>query len=456
MQTAATAPHPATPVHRPIPHHSSLPLVGDTLNFTQNGHEFLLKLHRKFGEIVDLDIFGMRIILLMGPDANEFVLMDREKRFASAGWIPLIGPFFNRGLMLMDFDEHKLHRHIMQGAFTNAALQGYLAEMQPLIARDAATWKDDNALQMFHRLKLMTLNLGSEVFLGQEPGADADRLNTAFLDCVRAGTGLVRFGLPGTRWHKGLQGRKVLEAYFREQLPHKRASQTNDLFSRLCHSKTEAGEQFSDEDVINHMIFVLMAAHDTTTITLTNMMYYLGKHPAWQERLREESRTLGSNPLRWEDLEKLEGIGLVMKESMRLCAPVPVIPRRMTRDTEFRGHLLPKGVMVAVSPYLTHYLPDAWSKPERFDPERFAAGRAEDRQHPFKWLPFGGGVHKCIGLHFGGMQVKAILHHLLLNFRWSVDNDYVMPVDYTSLPIPKDGLPVRWRKLRQARSVPEL
>lgn len=445
MQTASTGRQADMP--RPIPHNPSWPLIGDTLNFTQDGHNFMHRLYRDHGEIVDLSIFGMHIIFLLGPKANEFVLMDREKRFANAGWIPLIGPFFNRGVMLLDFDEHKLHRHIMQGAFSNAALQGYLAHMQPLIARDAADWKNDNALSVFKRLKLMTLNIGSEVFIGEEPGSDADRLNVAFLDCVRAGTGLVRFGLPGTRWHKGLKGRKLLENHFRQQLPLRRATQTTDLFSRLCHAKTETGESFSDEDVINHIIFVLMAAHDTTTITLTNMMYYLAKHPAWQDRLREESRAIGSDTLRWEDLDKLEGATLVMKEALRLCAPVPVLPRRVTRDTEFNGHVIPAGSLVSLSPYLTHYLPDVWSNPDTFDPERFAAGRAEDRQHPFKWLPFGGGVHKCIGLHFGGMEVKAILHHLLLNFRWSVDDSYAMPMDYTSLPIPKDGLPVRWRKL---------
>jgi cytochrome P450 len=445
MQTAVTQQH--TPPAQTIPHNRSWPLVGDTLNFTQDGHNFMLRLHREHGDIVELSIFGMRIIFMMGPQANEFVLMDREKRFANAGWIPLIGPFFNRGVMLLDFDEHKLHRHIMQGAFTNAALQGYLADMQPLIARDAAQWAPDNAMQLFKRIKLMSLNIGAEVFIGEEPGADADRMNTAFLDCVRAGTGLVRFGLPGTRWHKGLQGRKLLESCFRKQVPLRRAQETGDLFSRLCHAKTDSGESFSDEDVINHVIFVLMAAHDTTTITLSNMMYWLAKYPSWQERLREESRAIGSDTLRWEDLDKLEGATLVMKEALRLCAPVPVLPRRVTKDTEFKGHVLPAGAMIALSPYLTHHMPGVWTKPTEFDPERFSAARAEDRQHPFKWLPFGGGVHKCIGLHFGGMEVKAILHHLLLNFRWSVDDDYVMPLDYTSLPIPKDGLPVRWRKL---------
>lgn len=447
MTSATATPATQASAIRPLPHNPSWPLIGDTLNFTQDGHNFMHRLYREHGSVVDLSIFGMHIIFLLGPQANAFVLTDREKRFANAGWIPLIGPFFNRGVMLLDFDEHKLHRHIMQGAFTHTALQGYLAAMQPLIARDAAQWQTQSRFGVFKALKRMSLNIGASVFIGEEPGADADRLNAAFLACVRAGTGLVRFGLPGTRWQAGLKGRKILETYFRRQVPLRRAQQTPDLFSRLCLATTDDGAGFSDDDVINHIIFVLMAAHDTTTITLSNMMYWLAKYPAWQARLRDESRAIGSEILNWEDLDKLEGATLVMKEALRLCAPVPVLPRRLLRDTEFDGCRLPAGSLVALSPYLTHTLPDVWNQPDQFDPERFAPDRAEDREHPYKWLPFGGGVHKCIGLHFGGMEVKAILHHLLLHFRWSVKPGYTMPIDYTSLPIPKDGLPVQLERI---------
>ena len=77
-----------------------------------------------------------------------------------------------------------------------------------------------------------------------------------------------------------------------------------------------------------------------------------------------------------------------------------------------------------------------------FDPERFSPERREDRSHRYAWEPFGGGVHKCIGLYFAGMEVKAILHRLLRNYRWSVDPGYVAPYDNHSLPFPKDGQPI--------------
>ncbi|HBM23638.1 MAG TPA: cytochrome P450, partial [Alcanivorax sp.] len=174
---------------------------------------------------------------------------------------------------------------------------------------------------------------------------------------------------------------------------------------------------------------------------------HLASAPEWQERLREESRALGKTQLEYEDLEKLPGIGLAMKEALRLCAPVPSLPRRTVRDVEYDGFHIPKGSFITMAPYFTHYMEEYWPDAERFDPERFAEHRREDKVHPYAWVPFGGGAHKCIGLHFADMQVKAILHQVLLKYRWRVPADYVMPVDTTSLPVPKDGLPVTLERL---------
>jgi len=103
--------------------------------------------------------------------------------------------------------------------------------------------------------------------------------------------------------------------------------------------------------------------------------------------------------------------------------------------------------MVAISPWFTHYQTKYWSNPARFDPERFTEGRHEDKQHSFQWIPFGGGVHKCIGLHFGQLEIKVILHQILLKFRWEVPAGYIIQQDFTSLPIPKDRLPIKLTRL---------
>ncbi len=439
---------PANSHLKAIPGNRGLPLIGNTLALMKDPIGMTRKRYDRYGPISWTSAFGLRLVQMIGPDANQFVMLNRGDLFSNHdGWDYFIGKFFHRGIMLLDFDEHKWHRKIMQQAFNRDLLKGYLQRMGPHIEAGLQNWQDIPDFHVLSAVKQLTLDLATDVFMGYELGPEANAINKAFIDTVRAGTALVRANVPGGRWAKGLKGRKVLEDFFRKELPAKRTSKDSDLFSVLCHASTEDGHQFSDDDVVNHMIFLMMAAHDTSTITLSTLFYYLAKHPQWQERLREESLALNKICIEYDDLASLEGIGMAMKEALRLCAPVPSMPRRTVRDVEFNGYLIPKGSFITISPYFTHFMEEYWPEPNKFDPDRFSEERREDKVHPYAWVPFGGGAHKCIGLHFAEMQVKAILHQVLLNYRWSVPGDYEMPVDLTSLPVPADGLPVKLERL---------
>ena len=242
-------------------------------------------------------------------------------------------------------------------------------------------------------------------------------------------------------------GRRQLDAYFRRLIPEKRASEGSDLFSALCHVETDDGFRFSDDDVVSHMIFLMMAAHDTSTITSTAVAYYLAKHPEWQDKARAESLALGTDRPTIDQLGELTTLELVFREAMRLVAPVPALMRRTTEDTELLGRFVPKGTIVNVATGAIHKLGDHWVNADAFDPMRHAAPREEHKAHRFASIPFGGGAHKCIGMHFGILEVKAILHEMLRTHRWTVAADYQVRWDNTSLPVPVDGLPVQFHPL---------
>lgn len=116
--------------------------------------------------------------------------------------------------------------------------------------------------------------------------------------------------------------------------------------------------------------------------------------------------------------------------------------RKAVRETVVLGHRIPEGTFLMVSPQFTHLQPELWDDPHRFDPERFGPERREDKRHRHAWDPFGGGVHKCLGMFFAGAEVKAVMHHLLRHFEWRVDPGYTAPLDNHSLPFPVDGQPV--------------
>jgi cytochrome P450 len=385
----------------------------------------------------------------LGPDATQTVFSNRNKDYSQGGWQPVIGPFFNRGLMLLDFDEHHAHRRIMQEAFTRDRLATYTTAMHPAIAQGMRGWANTPAFQTYPRLKQLTLDIAADIFMGgaaETSRAEMDRVNKAFIACVQAAAGVVRGDVPLTRWGRAYRGRKVLEGFLRHYLPAKRATASDDIFSVLCHIETDDGERFSDEDVVNHMIFLMMAAHDTSTITTSTMLQYLGQHPQWQQRCRDESLALGEAPT-MSEIEGLTSLDLVMREALRLRAPVPALIRRTVKETSLLGVRVPADTGVMVGVQFTHMMEDYWTNPTVFDPERFAPHRREDKSHRMAWEPFGGGVHKCIGLYFAGLEVKSILHRLLRDYRWSVSPGYRAPLDNSSLPFPKDGNPIQLTRI---------
>ncbi|MGV9822248.1 cytochrome P450 [Nocardia xishanensis] len=424
------------------------PGIGYTLHTLADPIEFARKRFEQFGPVQWMGVLGKPVVTVASPEAFEVVMLDRDKVFsAQRGWEFFIGPFFRGGLLLRDFDDHLFHRRIMQQAFTRPRLVGYLDLTTPLLREGIEKWRPAPDFPVYSAIKKLLLQQATEVFAGAELGQEGDRLERAFEDAVHGGTALVRANLPGGVWARGLRGRRVLEEYFRRELPVKRAGEGNDLFSVLCRASTVDGHTFTDDEVVQHMIFVMMAAHDTSTIASAMLVGELGRHPEWQERLRAESRALGKVSLDYDDLDRLPALDMAFKEALRMYAPVAQQARKTLRDTEILGHYVPRGTLVMCGPYTMMRTEEFWRDAHAFDPERFAPERREDKAHRFAWSPFGGGAHKCIGLYFGGMTVKAVLHQMLLEYRWTVPAGYQVPLVAGTGPTPADGLPIRLERI---------
>ncbi|MET0994916.1 MAG: cytochrome P450, partial [Mycobacterium sp.] len=333
-------------------------------------------------------------------------------------------------------------------------LAGYVEHIDRVASQVVANeWVANDPRFLFHpAAKELTLDIASMVFMGHEPGTDHDlvtKVNHAFTTTTRAGGAIIRTGVPPFKWWRGLQARKVLEDYFSARFRERRNATGTDMLTVLCHTEDEDGNSFTDEDIVNHMIFVMMAAHDTSTSTLTTMAYQLAAHPEWQDRVRAESARLGDGPLDIEALEKLETLDLMMNESLRMVTPVHLNVRSTVRDTDLLGYYLPAGTIVITWPSMNHRLPELWTDPDKFDPERFAEPRSEHKKHRYAFAPFGGGAHKCIGMVFGQLEIKTVMHRLLRRYRLELPHPGYKPrYDYGGMPIPMDGMRIVLRPLR--------
>jgi cytochrome P450 len=216
------------------------------------------------------------------------------------------------------------------------------------------------------------------------------------------------------------------------------------MFSQICRATNEDGAVLSDDEIIDHMNFLMMAAHDTITSSATSMVMLLGQNPDWQDRLRDEMMGLGiaGQDLPYDRLNDLVLTDYAFKESLRIMPPVPSLPRRAVKDFDFGGHHFKAGTYVGISPAYTHKMAEYWPDPDRFDPMRFTPDQVKAR-HKYAWVPFGGGAHMCLGLHFAYMQIKILMWHMLRDYRIELPEGSGAQWQAWPIPKPRDGLPVR-------------
>ena len=263
MTAAATAFHPIPRDNGPFPFKYALDFYRDLGALTRH-------VYRRNGPVLKSGYGPLSVTALFGPEANQIVLQNRDDIFSSRqGWGFIIDHVFPGAIMSMDGEQHRYQRRIMNHAFKKPSLVSYLGHMNPHIDAGVRDWRASNRFLVFNSVKQLTLDLATRVFMGIELGEDADSINHAFIDAVKASIAPIRFSLPGTAYRRGVEGRATLVRMFNELMPRKRAERSPDFFSEFCHTVTESGERYTDSEIVDHMAFLMMAAHDTTTSTLT-------------------------------------------------------------------------------------------------------------------------------------------------------------------------------------------
>lgn len=431
-----------------IPGEDGWPVLGTTLQLLADPIGFGNRMRAKYGNVYRNNSFGRRGVILIGAEANELVLFDRGKLFSSEqGWGPVLDQLFPRGLMLLDFDHHRADRRALSIAFKPEPMRHYSDALNRGISQRVQEWSG-REMAFYPAIKQLTLDLAADSFLGLPWGPEADKINTAFIDMVQASIGVIRKPLPFTAMGRGVAGRKFLLEYFTaETLRRREQGGGQDMFSQFARATHEDGSLMPVDEVVDHMIFLMMAAHDTITSSATSLIWLLAKNPEWQDKLREELRAVTGGEgraLAFDDLGKLDLTEMAFKEALRMIPPVPSLPRRALREFTFGGYTIPAGTPVGISPAAVHMMEEYWPEPAKFDPLRFTPEQVAKR-HKYAWVPFGGGAHMCLGLHFAYMQVKILLTHVLTRYYIDIAPGYEPKWQPWPIPKPSDGLRVTFR-----------
>lgn len=213
-----------------VPGGNGLPLIGSTLQVLADPKGYYEALAARHGLVVRVNILGETGVQLLGPEANELVLFDAQRFFsAQLGWDRFLDRVFPRGLLTLDFEEHRLQRRALAVAFKAGPLRAYLATLDAGIAAAVARWRAaPGPVVIYPEIKRLTLNLAARFFLSADIGPETEGVRAAFVDMVAATVAPIRRPLPGTQMRRGVQGRARIVEFLAQQIPARRKSGGDD------------------------------------------------------------------------------------------------------------------------------------------------------------------------------------------------------------------------------------
>ena len=393
----------------------------------RHGHHHLQTQAKKHGPLYRGQVGADKFVFVADPKLAGEVLRNGDNAWSTAlGWLVQFGGITDGPMdspITLDFGPHRDVRKLLQPAFKAEALESYVNAAVPLFESAIAQWLAQGDVAFKASVRDLFARVSAKVFMGVDDPLEGARLDRAMSDYWAGGLALSKREWLSPTWRRARRAYRDLFEHLRVQVDERRASDSPDLFSRLC--RTNKGVDWLDDDALVRMFLAVMsAAFDTTSAGVTSMAYLLATHPEWQTRLRTEARHVPTQPIRYDEIKKLERHDLVWKETLRYYPVAPSIPRQALRDVTLGGYHIPAGTIVGVVLSAALRDPSCWTEPDLFDPERFSAERSEGKKSHGAYMPFGAGAHACVGAQLSALEAKAFWHTLLGKARFQLARPY--------------------------------
>ena len=412
-----------------IPAVSRLRSLADSRAMAANPVEVLSQYTEQYGDTFRFYLGGIKeAIVTTDPAVIQHVLKTNADNYQKSEiQVKRMGHFLGKGLLTTHGEAWKTQRRLIQKGFDRRLLDALSTIMQDSLAESLREFDSQiqaGAVDIYPHLMKMTFAMVARSLFGAKLKDEDINLVSDTICTVQEF--IVRqtiqpylnpwFAASGElRRHEEMRARadSVLMAYI-QQRRHQEPGQ--DLLQTLMDARYSDGEGMSDELVLSESMQLLVAGHETSSNSLSWLLYLLSSRPECLEQVRQEfDSVLGDAPLNHADLPRLEFTTQVIQEGLRLYPPFWMIDRMAVEDDRVGDVAIPRGSTVIVYVYGAHHAPRYWENPESFDPRRFVKGHEKLRQ-PFTYLPFGGGPRVCIGNHYAMLQVLMILSHVVRKY----------------------------------------
>ena len=396
------------------------PAIAQTVALMRFRHQFHPWLRKRYGDAFTIQLVpgGRPLVMFADPDVTkEIFAADPEVFYAGKG-NAILGPIMGEhSLLLQDSVDHHRARKLVMPAFLGHALRGYRSMVAEVARDEVEAWPTGEPFRALEHMNALTLEVILRVVFGITDEDRLAQLRPAVNRTVEVSPAVLlgwaypwlqRFG----PWRRTVENQLVLDRLMYAEIRERRAAadleERQDVLTRLLRAGADAEDDpgLDDTELRDQLVTLLLAGHETTASALSWALHEVGKSP---DLLARTQRAADEGDDAW--------LEAVMKESMRLHPIIPMVVRTLMKPATVGGIDLPAGTTVGPSIILSHSTDENFPDPEVFRPERFIAELNDGQVPPLNvWIPFGGGVRRCIGAGFSLMEGVEVLREIFSRY----------------------------------------
>jgi cytochrome P450 family 135 len=394
------------------------PPAVQTLRWLVRPISFLESCRRRYGDAFSITLLGFRtpMVMLSDPEAIRALYTGSQHRLPPGRTIALKPIMGARSLLLLEGREHLARRRLMLPPFHGERMRSYESIVRDVVVSEIEQWPRDRPFAIHPRMQAVTLEVILRAVFGvPDPARRAalgERLNSLL---TTTSSTRIQFSFLVSRAFGGpdpleqlQQTKREIDELLATEIEERRADPREDILSLLVSARFEDGEPMDDEEIRDQLMTLLLAGHETTATGLAWTFDLLLRHPHVLDRL-EAAVDAGDDAY----------VRAVVSEALRLRPVVPIAGRRLASELRVNGHVLPEGTDVTPAIWLAHTRAESYPEPYAFRPERFL----DSAPSTYAWIPFGGGVRRCIGAAFAEMEMRVALSEIVRRRRLRPGSD---------------------------------
>ncbi len=414
------------------------------LAYLVGGERRMLRLIRRYGPIMTMPILSLgNVAIVSDPElVKQVFTASPEVLLGGEGVGPAAAIYGSGSMFVQEEPEHLRRRKLLTPPLHGAALSSYVPIMEESARAALRSWPVDRPFQMLEAARSLMLDVIVKVIFGVDDPGEVRRLGRPFERLLNLGVSeqlTVRYALRrlGTLrvWPARAQANREIDDIVMPLIAQRRAdprlNEQLDILALLMSARGDDGEQLSDNEIRDDLITLMLAGHETTATTLAWVFDLLLHHPDALRRVRDEA--IGGG----EDFTTA-----VINETLRIRPPAPFTARVAAQPFLVGGYRIDAGTRIVVHIIAINRNPQTYAYPNEFRPERFLGSRPQT----YAWVPFGGGVKRCLGASFSMRELITVLHALLRDGEFSAVDERTERIVRRSIMLaPQHGTRVRFR-----------